>query len=167
MKKLLLLWFILGLSSCAHTPIRTLPDNIKSIYIPIFTNQSFQYGLEEALTNMVIEEFIKDGRLEVTDRKSADAELTGTIISYERVPFSYGKEGDVDKYRVSISVRFELTDVLDNKLLWQEQYQEIVLYIPPTSSYESKEFDITSEQEAIHKALSKIAYYIVNRTIKD
>ena len=167
MKKLLLLWFILNLSSCAHTPIRTLPEHIKSIYIPIFVNQTFQYGLEEIVTNMVIEEFIKDGRLEVVDRKSADAELTGTIISYERVPFSYNNEGDVDKYRVSISVRFELTDVTNNQLLWQEQYQEVVLYIPLTSSYEPKDFDITPEQEAIHKALSRIAYYVVSRTIKD
>lgn len=167
MKKLFSLWVIVSLSSCAHTPIRTLPDHIKSISIPIFTNQTFQYGLEDALTNIVSEEFIKDGRLEVVDRKSADAELNGTVISYERVPFSYNKEGGLDKYRVSVSVRFELTDIHSNKLLWQEQYQGIILYISPTSSFEPKDFDITSEQEAIHKALSKIAYYVVNRTIKD
>ncbi|MDI6736346.1 MAG: LptE family protein [bacterium] len=167
MKRLLLLWFILSLSSCVHTPIRTLPDHINSISIPIFTNQTFQYGLEGVLTNMVIEEFIKDGRLKVVDRESADAKLNGTIISYERVPFSYDNKGNVDKYRVSISVRLELTDVPNNKLLWQEQYQEVVLYIPPTSSYQPKDFDLTSEQEAIHKTLSKIAYYIVSRTIKD
>ncbi len=166
MKKLFLLWVILGLSSCGHTPIRTLPDHIKSIYMPIFTNQSFQYGLEEILTNMVIEEFIKDGRLKVTDRKSANAELNGTIISYEKVPFSYDNEGNVNKYRVSVSVRFELTEVPNNRFLWQEQYQETILYISPTSSYQPKDFDITSEEEAIHKVLVKIAYYVVNRTIK-
>jgi len=167
MKKLVLLWFILSLSSCVHTPIRILPEHIKSIFIPIFTNQSFQYGLEESLTNMVIEEFIKDGRLDVVERKSADVVLTGTIISYEKVPFSYDTEGNVEKYKVSISVKFEFTDLHTNKLLWQEQYQEVVLYISPTSSYKPREFDITSEQEAIHNALLKIAYYVVSRTIKD
>lgn len=162
MKRLLLLWVIISLSSCAHTPMRTLPEHIKSIYIPIFINQTFQYGLEEVVTNMVIEEFIKDGQLEV--RESADAELKGTIIFYEKVPFSYDKEGNIAKYKVSIKVSFGLTD---DKLLWQEEWQETVLYIPTTSSYEARNFDITSEQEAIHKALSNIAYYIVSRTIKD
>lgn len=162
MKRLFLLWIIISLSSCAHMPMRTLPEHIKSIYIPIFINQTFQYGLEEVITNMVIEEFIKDGRLEV--RESADAELKGTVIFYEKAPFSYDKKGNVDKYKVTIRVSFGLTD---DKLLWQEEWQETVLYIPSTSSYEARDFDITSEQEAINKAISKIAYYIVSRTIKN
>lgn len=162
MKRLFLLWIIISLSSCAHTPMRTLPEHIKSIYIPIFINQTFQYGLEEVVTNIVIEEFIKDGRLEV--RESADAELKGTVIFYEKAPFSYDKKGNVDKYKVTIMVSFGLTD---DKLLWQEEWQETVLYIPSTSSYEARDFDITSEQEAINKAISKIAYYIVSRTIKN
>ncbi|MEW6096076.1 MAG: LptE family protein [bacterium] len=167
MKRVLLVCLILTLSSCAHTPMRTLPEHIKSIYIPIFINQTFQYGLEDVVTNIVIEEFIKDGRLEVVDKKSADAELKGTIISYERVPFPYDKEGNIAKYKVSIKVNFRLTDLTDNKVLRNDEWQEIILYIPSTSSYEPSDFDITSEQEAIHKALSKIAYYIVSRTIKD
>jgi len=146
--------------------MRTLPAHIKSIYIPIFVNQTFQYGLEDVITNMVIEEFIKDGRLEMVDKKLAEAELKGTILFYERVPFSYDKEGNINKYKVSIKVRFGLTDLTENRLLWQEEWQEIVLYIPLTSSYQPKEFDLTSEEEAIHNAFSKIAYVIVTTTIK-
>jgi len=146
--------------------MRTLPEHIKSLYIPIFVNQTFQYGLEEVITNLVIEEFIKDGQIEVIDRELADAELKGRILSYERVPFSYDKEGNINKYKVSIKVSFGLTDLKENRLLWQEEWQEIVLYIPPTSSYQAKEFDITSEEEAIHKALSQIAYYVTSITIK-
>lgn len=168
MKRLLLLfWVIFSLSRCAHTPICTLPDHIKSIYIPIFTNQTFQYGLEEIITNIVIEEFIRDGRLKVVDKKLADARLNASVISYQKIPFSYSKEGDVNKYKVAIKVSFGLVDLTNNTLLWQEEWEEVILYIPATSSYLPREFDITSEEEAIHKALSKIAYYIVNRTIKN
>lgn len=165
MKKLFLLGVIFALTSCGHIPIRTLPEHIKSIYIPIFTNQTFQYGLEEIVTNRVIEEFIKDGRLDVVDKKLADTELKGTILSYQRLPFSYDKKGNINKYQVSIKVSFELRDLTTNKLLWQDEWQEVILYIPPTSSYRPREFEITSEEEAIYKLLSKIAYYIVSRTI--
>lgn len=169
MKKLCLLGFILILTSCVHTPtpIRTLPEDIKSLSIPIFTNQTFQYGLEEVMTNRVIEEFIKEGRIEVVDRELATTELKGTILSYQRVPFSYDKKGNINKYQVSIKVSFELRDLTANKLLWQDEWQEVILYISPTSSYRPKEFDITSEEEAIQKILSKMAYYIVSRTIND
>jgi TolB-like protein len=165
MKRLLLLWVII-LSGCAHTPIYTLPEHINSIYIPIFSNHTFQYGLEEVITDMVIEEFIKDGRLDVVDKKSATAELKGDVTFYERVPFSYDREGNIAKYKVTIGVRFELNDLINNKLLWQEKWQEKVLYIPSTSTYTPRAFDITSEQEAIYNILSKIAYYIVTTTIK-
>jgi TolB-like protein len=166
MKKLLLFWMILILSSCAHAPMCTLPEHINSIHIPIFTNHTFQYGLEEIITDMVIEEFIKDGRLDVVDKKSAAAELKGDVIFYERVPFSYDREGNVAKYKVTIGVSFKLNDLTNNKLLWQEKWHEKVLYIPSTSTYTPRESDITSEQEAIHNALSKIAYYIVSMIIK-
>ncbi|MEW6608295.1 MAG: LptE family protein [bacterium] len=166
MKNLLLLGFILGLSSCAHTPIRTLPEHITSISIPIFTNQTFQYGLEEIITNMVIEEFIRDGRLNVVDKKLAQAELKGEINHFERIPFSYDKEGNIAKYKITIGVSFGLTDLTENKPLWDEEWEETILYIPSTSPYRPGDFDITSEQEAIYKALSKIAYYLVSITIK-
>lgn len=165
MKKLFLIGVIFTLTSCGHTPIRILPEHIKSLYIPFFINQTFQYGLEEVMTNRVIEEFIKDGRLEVVDRELADTELKGTILSYQKVPFSYDKKGNINKYQVSIKVSFELRDLTTNKPLWQEEWQEVILYISPTSSYRPKEFELTSEEECKDKILSKIAYYIVSRII--
>lgn len=165
MKKVLLFWFIFSLSSCGHFPVRTLPEHINSIYIPIFINQTFQYHLGEIITNTIIEAFIKDGRLEVVDKKSADAELKGKVISYEKVPFSYDRKGNITKYKLSITVSFELIDLRDDNLLWKDEYQEVILYVPSSSSYEPREFDITCEQEAINKILSKIAYYVVKRTM--
>ena len=70
-------------SSCAVVPRqRTLPQHIRSVYIPMFQNQSYEPGLEELITSYAIDEFLADGRLQVVQKSNADIIITGTIRKY-------------------------------------------------------------------------------------
>ena len=61
----------------------SVPKHLKSIAIPISEDRSGsgQPGLSEMLTNSLIQKFIDDNTLQVTDKSKANAILNCSIIS--------------------------------------------------------------------------------------
>jgi len=85
---------VVVLSGCAMTPRKvTLPERLKSLYIPMCRNISYQPGIEEYATNYIIEEFVADGRLNVVEKKYADALLEVTLKNYT-TPVSVANSDD-------------------------------------------------------------------------
>lgn len=76
------------LSRFVAPPGRTLAPWIKRVYVPMFKNQSGDYGLQMQLTNAVTDAFLRDGRLEVAKNARADVRVEGTILSFEKTPLS-------------------------------------------------------------------------------
>lgn len=156
----------LFLSNCAHTPQPILLPNISSINIPIFSNKTFIRGLEDKLSNKIIEKFILDGHLNVVAAEKADVQLLGEIISYNKEPLSYDSEGYVTKFKLWMFVNISLIDK-EKKELWKDKLEEFVNYIPPTSSlYATFSIEYKTENEAIEALLENLSWDIVNRTIE-
>jgi len=57
---------------------------ISSLAIPVFKNQSLEPRSSVLVTNNVIKQFQMDPTYKITDSKSADAILKGTILRFER-----------------------------------------------------------------------------------
>ena len=75
---------LFSLSSCRIRPrVRTLPEEIQSLNIPMFINLSYEPGLEEVGTRATVEAFLADGRLDVVSRQQADAIVQVVIQSFE------------------------------------------------------------------------------------
>ncbi|MDI6786053.1 MAG: LptE family protein [bacterium] len=160
------LTLLLILASCAYTPTPILNPNITSINIPIFSNKTLIHGLEDKLSNNVIEKFILDGHLNVVSAKKADVSLQGEIISYNKEPLSYDSEGYVTKYKLWILVNVSLIDK-EKKQLWKDKFEEFVNYIPPTSSlYSTSSVEYETEEDAIEALFEDLSWDIVNRTIE-
>ncbi len=87
----------------------SLPENIKSIAIPVFENDVQQPNLDIAVTRAVTETFIRDGRLAVVDG-GADSLLLGTIKSYALEPVAFDTLNRVTQYRVKLMVKVKFTD---------------------------------------------------------
>jgi len=117
------------------------------IAIPLFINETFQYGLEEALTRSVREEFILDGRLEITEEEEADLILRGKITHYFNEPLSEVAT-TVEEYRVRMDILVSLISVKDGKTIWEESLGAI-------TSYSSMEM-IQTEDEAVVETGKKI-----------
>jgi len=81
----------------------TLPERIKSVYIPMCKNISFQPGIEEYATNYLIEEFVADGRLNVVEKKYADALLEVVLKDYT-TPVSVSGSNDFPIQRRAVVV---------------------------------------------------------------
>jgi outer membrane lipopolysaccharide assembly protein LptE/RlpB len=119
-----------GYHTAGH--VITLPENVKTLAIPAFLNQSQTYRIEQTLTSAVVREFTTRTHYQVLNQTSeaADATLRGTVLTTNATPLTYdSKTGRAESILVVVSIRVSLVD-RQGKLLFQnpsyvfrEQYQ--------------------------------------------
>jgi len=114
----LLTGFLLSTVSCGYTmsgQSTGLPPEIRTIALPVLTNDSLEPNIESALTHGIIEEFLKDGRLKIVPENLADAVLTGTVKSYRREAVTFDSNFNVTSYRTYITINFTMREKVGNK----------------------------------------------------
>jgi hypothetical protein len=118
------LLILLTCISCGYRLVGTgsmLPKDIKTVTIPVFTNQTLEYGIETVLTNDLMDEFAGRGNLKVIDDKTADSELIGIIKNYKTTVLTYDSYGNPQQYRVEIGVSVTFTNKIDNTILFKDE----------------------------------------------
>lgn len=71
---------LLAAAGCETIPrARTLPPSVRNVYVPIALNRSSHPAIEEDLTTYLQEEILADGRLNLVERRRADAFVEVTI----------------------------------------------------------------------------------------
>lgn len=161
----LLLITLSAILGCAHIqPSSNLPEHIKRISIPIFKNASTRYGLEKELTDKVIHEFIRDGRLKVTGKDRAEAELEGEVISYLKDDLAYNEDRYVTEYHIRILINLKLHDLVGNNIVWEEHREKSTTYLPQVPGEEENNYE--TEAEALDRLIEDLARTVVVRTIE-
>jgi len=110
----------------------TLPENVKTLAIPAFVNQSQTYRVEQTLTAAVVREFNTRTHYQILhdDSAAADATLHGTVLTTSASPLTCdSKTGRAESVVVVVSMKVSLID-RQGKILFQnpsyifrEQYQ--------------------------------------------
>ena len=120
---LLIVLATIGGSACGYSLAGRgsfLPDYIKTIGVPTFTNRSNVFNLETQLTQKVRAEFIGRGKFQIVpDATGVDALLTCEIISARADVTSLGASQLASGYTVTVSARVELRDLHENKVIWE------------------------------------------------
>jgi len=126
--------FLATVSCGYHTAghVVTVPENVKTLAIPAFLNQSQTYRIEQILTSAVVHEFTTRTHYQILNDTSdaADATLHGTVLTTSTSPLTYdSKTGRAESILVVVSMRVSLVD-RQGKILFQnpayvfrEQYQ--------------------------------------------
>jgi outer membrane lipopolysaccharide assembly protein LptE/RlpB len=127
---LLMLTTCCGYHTAGHTV--QLPENVKTIAVPAFTNVTTTYRIEQMLTASVVREFTTRTHYHILNDPSeaADATLRGTVISTSATPLTYNSAtGQAASVLVVVSMKVSLTD-RQGKVLYQnpsylfrEQYE--------------------------------------------
>ena len=107
-----------------------IPSNVRSIAVPVFATHALAYHTEMALTQAVVRELNTRTRYRVVTQNSADAVLSGTVLTQTNVPLTYDStSGETSSYLVTLTVKVVLT-ARDGRVLYQndalayrEQYQ--------------------------------------------
>lgn len=109
-----------------------LPENVTTIAVPAFKNETLTYRIEQMLTASVVREFTTRTRYRIIGDAGddADATLRGTVLSTTASPLTYDTStGRAASVLVVVSMRVMLTD-RSGKVLYQnpaylfrEQYE--------------------------------------------
>ena len=89
----------------------SIPPHIKSIAIPLVENQTAEFGMSEAVTDNMVNEFTEENILRLVSEDQADSILRGKIVSVKDAPYTYTKQEAVTEYRFTITMDLEWFDV--------------------------------------------------------
>jgi len=119
-----------GYHTAGHTS--TLPDSIKTIAVPAFTNNTETYKVEQRLTAAVVRELITRTHYHILTEANAaaDAVLRGTVLSTYTAPLTYDSQtGRVASILITVTMKVAVTDRQGRVLyenpayLFREQYE--------------------------------------------
>ena len=131
---LLLLPSLLVISCGYHTAGHSaqLPENVQTIAVPSFKNETNPYHIEQTLTASVVRELTTRTHYRLLNDASddADATLRGTVLSTSASPLTYNTAtGQAASVLIVVSMKVALTDK-QGKILYQnpsylfrEQYE--------------------------------------------
>lgn len=135
--------------------------NIKTIAIPIADDRSGsgEPNLRETLTNTLIQKFIDDNTLRVSERNNANAVLECTITGFSDAPSVVSAGENVTSRRITISVLVTYKDLVTKKNIFEKTFSNYGDY-PPVGAG-----SINGRRDAVVKAVDKITDDILLDTV--
>ena len=154
--------FITIFEGCGGCPYSftgsSVPPHLHTIAIPYADDKSGvgEPGLRETFTQMLIQKFIDDNSLKLSERNTADALLESTITSISDAPAIITSGETVSGRRVTVSVSVTYRDIVKKKIVYEKQFSN-------TGDYSGG--DVKARKDAIDIALKKITEDILLDTI--
>jgi hypothetical protein len=152
----------LGLGCERIAPIRTLPNWVRGIYIPVFHNDVYEASIEEDATRLTQEAFLNDGRLSIVGKADADAMLLARITEWEDEAGGSTSDRVTTSRYVTIKATVKLCEPFDEKRVIAS-LGTITASGVFTSDVRSVRYQ--SEPERKQALLEELAKQIVNKTI--
>jgi hypothetical protein len=136
-----------------------LPSRIKTVAVPLFGNQTTEYGIKEALTDEIIDRLVTQGRLKIVGEGQADSVIKGVIVDYKEQAYTYDKWEQVQEYIVRIYVDVSYEDTEKRKVIWEQKGME------GWGTYDVQVDPPEDEETGRERAVAKLAEDIVNKTV--
>ena len=169
MKKLFLnLWVLLTLllNGCGYHLTgtgSTLPEHLKTLSIPVFTNSSSQPEIHRELTSAVINSFITDGRVKVVRKGQSDMVMKGNLIHYELKTVSFSSNDFADDYIVVLGVDVEVIDKVKNEPYLKQNLRTEWNYTASTDIVNTELARLAALQEAYRVLGNRLVSLLINQ----
>lgn len=131
-------------------------SQLGSIAVAPFENETTQYELSSRLTELIVDAFISDGSIKVLPEDKAEAILTGMLTRYERIPYVFDENDQVQQYKIQMDFQISLTNPRDNTELWKESMRQEGIY----------NADTETEEDGQRRASARLVEAIINKTTK-
>jgi outer membrane lipopolysaccharide assembly protein LptE/RlpB len=96
-----------------------LPEYIRNIGVPAFTNNTPVFDIDRRVTEQVRRELTGRGKYKVFPAEAGnDAVLTGEISAISIVPVTFNQQQQASRYAMILSARVEFKDLKTGKVLW-------------------------------------------------
>ena len=105
----------------------TVDPTIKVVGVPMFKDRTAKAGLDEKITNLVIEELLNRGRFQViSETTGADAVVEGTLTRYQARPIGFEDqqrgettETQASRYAVTLTASVRYAKVGEREAIWE------------------------------------------------
>lgn len=146
-------------SGCYSFRGGSVPPHLKTIAIPIAEDQS-GYGdpnLSKTFTNQLVDLFMKDNTLQLTDRNAADSMIESVITEVKDVPTVLQAGEQVAQRQITVTARVTFQDLKLRKKIWEKTFSKTGNY--PTSG------GLTQRNTGVDEAVRKLTDEILNETV--
>ena len=137
----------------------TLPAHLKTVEVPLFSNQSLEPNVADEVTQELGKELLGNNLLKVV-QKNGDAEISGNITSYVNSPYTYGasdtRQVNVSQYVVRITVDVEF---LDKK-------KDVTIYKGTVTGEGIYDLQKENEQAGKTKAIMQLVQRIMQNSVQ-
>ncbi len=130
-------------------------SHLKTVAVPIFQDQTSEFGIKEKLTDEVIDQFTRDNTLRLGDRRNADSLIEGRIVRVDDQAGAFTSGESVRDIKIFITVQIKYEDLKKRKTIWEEEITEWGTFNP----------DEETRETGIDEAIAKIATEILNRSV--
>lgn len=150
--------------NCAGCPYSftgaAVDPHLKTIGIGLFDDNSSygEAGFREMVTKAVIDKFINDNTLKVTDKKNSDAVLEAAIVRVTDNPATLTAGETVNKRRIEITIKVTYTDMVKRKKIYEKEFSN-------WGDYTASSTGFAQRQEGLKIAVEKIAEDILLQTV--
>jgi hypothetical protein len=146
-----------------------LPASIRTIGVPLFTNTTNVYEIEQRITDRVRAELIGRGRWTVSpDREGVDAVLTGEVVAANLAPAAFNAQQQATRIVLTLVARLELRDVKANKVIWSTpgmQFAEQYDVTTASSAGDASAF-LRQDVNALDRLASEFARAVVSAMLE-
>lgn len=128
----------------------SVPAHLKTIAIPVAEDKSPAAipGLRESFTDNLIQKFISDNSLQVTERATANAILDCIITLVTDAPAIVSAGEEISLRRLTITVRVIYKDLVQKKTIFEKEFKNYGDYPPGQEA--------NKRPEAIETAIDKL-----------
>jgi len=146
-----------------------LPASIKTIGVPLFTNTTSLFEIEQRVTDKVRAELTGRGHWTVTPTpEGVDALLTGEITNAILAPAAFNEQQQATRLVLTIVSRVELRDVKANKVIWANpsmQFSETYEVSTAASALDASAF-LRNDANALERLSSEFARAVVSAMLE-
>ena len=148
------LLFIISIGGCGYSSKSLLRSNVKSIYIPIFDNDTFYRGFEFDLTEAVRDQILLRTRLNIVDKDESDSILFGKINAVNENVLIGDTRDNIIESRIVISAEVRWVDKRTGRTIVERKNIEM-----PAEFIVSRNETLSSSSKA---AFVKVAQRIID-----
>ena len=159
-----LLVLLASLHGCAYS-IRNsnLPTYLKTLAVPVFGNNTVEFGLSDDITQSLISGFQADHSLRIAQERDANAVLRGTVTAYRNQVFGYTSQEKATEYEIVLTVSVTFRDLVKNKDLWKDDALSVrTTYNVVAVGTEPAKTETDGRKDVIQKLTDRV----VSRTVQ-
>ena len=130
----------------------TIPGHIKTVAVPLFEDTSAEIGIDQQLTDALIDAITQDNTLKIADVRRADAILRGKITSVSDRAGQYDSQENASDFRITLNIQVAFEDAAKRTVLWEETFSQ-------WGSYDN------NREDGIQEAIEKLTTDIMNQTV--